>query len=788
MCCAGCQAVARAIVSAGHADFYRYRTGPSRTGEGLVPEFIRQAKVYDHPEIQKSFVRQEGQTVREASLVLEGIVCAACVWLNERHLSALPGILDVQINYATHRARVRWDDARIHLSGILQAIHAIGYRAHPYDPVRQQQLFEYERRAQLRRIGVAGILGMQVMILSVALYAGAWTGMEHAFEIFFGWLGLALTLPVLVYSAAPFFHGAWRDLRNRSVGMDVPVSLALLVAFLGSVQATWSGEGHVYYDSIVMFTFFLLFSRYFEIMARKRGAETMESLSLSVPAMATRLSGDTHTQREEVIPVAELQPGDRVLIRPGEAVPADGHLIAGKSSVDESLLTGESTAIRKTAGMQLIGGSINIDSPVQMVVDSVGADTMLAGIIRLLEDAQATRPAIAQLADRIASWFVGTVIVAAAVVALYWLHHAPGQWLAITISVLVVTCPCALSLATPTAISAAAGTLMASGMLTRRGNALETLARSSDFVFDKTGTLTRGQPALAAIHCAAGLSGRRALQIAAALEQHSEHTIARTIVRAACEAGIPEATDVANEPGAGLSGVIDGECYYIGAPSFIRRHTGQRVDRATGAKLVRTGATPVVLAERTRILCVFALRDELREGADEVVAALGTHGRSVFLMTGDHRNAATRVARAAGIERVYAGLTPEDKLNRVRALQRRGRIVAMVGDGVNDAPVLSAADVSIAMQSATQVAQSSADMILLSDDLRNLLTGTAIAGKTLRIIRQNLVWAVMYNLIALPAAALGYVAPWMAAIGMSTSSLIVVANAMRLSRRPRDSA
>jgi Cu2+-exporting ATPase len=338
MCCHGCQAVANAIVAAGHENFYKHRTAPSPTGVELLPDFIQQTRVYDHPEVQKTFVRDAGDNLREAALILEGITCAACVWLNERHVSRLPGVLDVQVNYTTHRARIRWDDSRIKLSEILQAIHNIGYTAHPYDPQQQQQAYERERRNQLKRIGVAGVLGMQVMILSTALYLGDWSGMESDFRTFFRWLALLLTTPVLLYAGSPFLRGAWRDLRNRSIGMDVPVSLGILVAFGGSVHASWSGQGDVYFDSVVMFIFFLLASRHFELMARKRSAEKAEQLSHSLPAMATRLTADDG--EPEVIPAAELQPGDRVLIRAGETVPADGHIETGESSVNEALLTG----------------------------------------------------------------------------------------------------------------------------------------------------------------------------------------------------------------------------------------------------------------------------------------------------------------------------------------------------------------------------------------------------------------------------------------------------------------
>ena len=779
MCCFGCQAVARAIVDSGNADFYRHRTAPSPRGEELLPDFIRQTRVYDHPEIQKTFVRTTAEHQREASLILEGITCAACVWLNERHVAQLAGVLDVQVNYATHRARVRWDDTQIKLSDILQAIHHIGYSAHPYDPQQQQQAFERDRRNQLRRLGIAGVLGMQVMVLSVALYAGGWSGMEAGFKTFFRWVGLLLTTPVLLYSGAPFFRGAWRDLRNRSVGMDVPVALGILVAFAGSLHASWTGQGEVYYDSVVMFIFFLLASRYFELMARKRGAETLERLSRALPAMATRIVVTDNGEQQDVIPLTELQPGDNVLVRPGETVPADGRVTAGESSVTEALLTGESTPIVKRQGARLIGGSINIESPMYLCVEQVGLETVLAEIVRLLEQAQNEKPAITLLADRVASWFVGTVLVIAAAVGVYWWQQAPDSWLPILVSVLVVTCPCALSLATPTAISAATGTMLSHGLLTIRSHSLETLARCSHVIFDKTGTLTLGTPVISRILCLSHLDESTVLGVAAALEQQSEHPAGKAVAAAAAGGIRLAASDFKNFPGAGISACIDGQQWFIGHAEFIAAHT----DASSDSLPADSGyGSRVLLADTRQLHALFLLSDAIREEAPAVVRALQHAGKQVWLMSGDNEAAAQQLATEAGIRTVHGGMTPADKLHRVQALQQQGAVVAMVGDGINDAPVLAAADVSIAMRDAAHISQASADMVLLSNNLGALTSGTLLARKTMRIIRQNLSWAVGYNLIALPAAALGYVAPWMAAIGMSSSSLLVVLNALRLTR------
>lgn len=779
MCCYGCQAVAQAIIDSGNADFYRHRTAPSPTGEQLLPDFIRQTRVYDHPEIQKTFVRSSGEHQREAALILEGITCAACVWLNERHLAQQPGVLDVQVNYATQRARVRWDDTQIKLSDILQAVHNIGYSAHPYDPQQQQLAFERDRRNQLRRLGIAGVLGMQVMVLSIALYVGDWSGMEAGFKTFFRWVGLLLTTPVLLYSGAPFFRGAWRDLRNRSVGMDVPVALGILVAFGGSLHASWTGHGEVYYDSVVMFIFFLLASRYFELMARKRGAETLEQLSRALPAMATRIVETESGEQQDVIPLTELHPGDHVLVRPGETVPADGRITAGESSITEALLTGESTPIGKRRGARLIGGSINIESPLHLCVEQVGLDTVLAEIVRLLEQAQNEKPAITRLADRVASWFVGTVLVIAAAVGVYWWQQAPDSWLPILISVLVVTCPCALSLATPTAISAATGTMLSHGLLTIRSHSLETLARCSHVIFDKTGTLTFGTPVISRILCLSHHDEHTVLGIAAALEQQSEHPAGKAIVAAAA-GGKPFAVSrFKNFPGAGVSAYIDKQQWFIGNADFIAAHTHASSDSLPAA----TGyGTRVLLADTHKLHALFLLSDAIREEAAAVVAALQHAGKQVWLMSGDNIAAAQQLASEAGIGTVQGGMTPADKLHQVQALQQQGAVVAMVGDGINDAPVLAAADVSIVMRDAAHISQASADMVLLSSNLDALTSGTLLARKTMRIIRQNLSWAVGYNLVALPAAALGYVAPWMAAIGMSSSSLLVVLNALRLTR------
>jgi Cu2+-exporting ATPase len=796
MCCAGCQAVAQAIVAAQLTDFYKYRTHNAPTGQVLIPEFLQQTSIYDNPAIQKRFVRYETEQLREAALILEGITCAACVWLNERHLKSLPGVLEVQVNYSTHRARVRWDNSRIQLSEILQAISRIGYLAHPYDPARQQEVLERERKQQLRRIGVAGALGMQVMMFSFALYAGEWYGMAPEFKALFYWLNLILTLPILLYCAEPFFKNAWRDLSHGQLGMDVPVTVAISLAFIGSVWTTltsvnhyWlaaSYAGQVYYDSIAMFVFFLLTARYFELISRQRSAQTAENLVHLVPTAATRLHQTATGIQEELVVVADLVVGDTVLIRPGETIPADGVILSGQSNVDESLLTGESYPLPKNIGQTVIAGAINMDSPLQIQVDKIGADTVLSHILRLLERAQTEKPALTQLADRVAAGFILGVLMLALLVAIYWWQVNPSLWLSITLSVLVVTCPCALSLATPTAITAATSTLTRVGLITTRGSALETLARATHFVFDKTGTLTVGRLQLLTIHPWSHFTPAQCFQYALALERHSEHPIARALITAHEQSKYGElpteltAYNVSNIPGAGMQGDINGKRYFIGTPVFIAQQTQLILDPEQLQNFQQPGHTFVLLADTHTLYGALILGDQIRSGARELIQTLQQQGKTISLLSGDHAGAVQRVAQEVGIDDIAYGLSPAEKLQRVKNLQQTGAIVAMIGDGVNDAPVLAQAQVSIAMGSGTQVARASADMILLTEQLANLLIGIKTARRTLHIIRQNIIWAISYNLLALPAAAGGWVAPWLAALGMSFSSLLVVINALRL--------
>ncbi len=776
MCCAGCAAVANAIDQAGLSGYYRHRTARPRSPRDLVPDELDQLSVYDHDAIQRSFVTTLEGDRREANLVLEGIQCAACIWLNEKHLQSLPGVIEASVNYSTQQARVVWDNGVIRLSRILAAIEAIGYQAHPYDPGRQQQALNRQRREMLKRLGVGAAFGMQVMILAVALYTGEWYGMDPAFESLFRKLALLLTLPVLVYSGRDFFRNAWTDLRLRRVSMDVPVSLGLALAFGASTLHVIQGSGAVYFESVCMFVLFLQAARYFELNGRIRAVNAAESVGYVRPAAALRLDPDEAGDARQVAAV-ELEPDDLVLVRPGDIVPADGIVVDGESGLDESILTGESAPVRKLPGDPVIGGSVNADSPLRVRVTRTGGDTVVAEIHRLLGQAMAGKPAIARLADRVAAWFVVGVLTIAGAVAAFWLWRGEADWLGITVSVLVVSCPCALSLAVPTAISTAITRLMREHVLVASERALETLPRVDRFVFDKTGTLTIGRPVLVAVEPVHG-DADRWLTIAAALESASEHPIARAIRDAAGDRPRPRVSDLRNVPGEGVSGTIDGSRYRLGN----RRHAG-----ADWPDPPTTGdhpdASEILLSREQQPCCRFLAADALRDDAPRVVADLRRRGCRVFLMSGDNPASVAAAAAALGIDDFAAGCTPQDKLERVRHWQSRGEVVAMVGDGVNDAPVLAGADVSASVAGATAAAVTSADIVSLSSRIGSLVDTLDVSRAAMRVMRQNLWWAVGYNTVAIPAAAAGMVTPWLAALGMSASSLLVIGNAGRLRRK-----
>src|SRR5690554_985308 len=773
-CCPGCQAVAEAIVSGGLESYYRHRSEPSANPEALPQILTDELALYDRAEVQEPFVQHEGE-LAETTLLVEGISCAACGWLIEKHLRALPAVAEPRLNLSNHRLQVRWADSQVPLSELLQGLRRIGYAAHPYRPDQAAEKLAEENRRALKQIGLAGLLWFQVMMATMATWPEFNLDLSHSFHVILRWTALILTTPIVLYCCGQFFRGALRDLRTRHLTMDVSVSLAIGGAYLAGIWSTLTGEGELYFDAVGMFALFLLAGRYLERRARERTAAATAQLVNLLPASCLRL--DEQDQAHRVL-LGELRIDDRVLVQPGALLPADGRILSGQSSIDESLLTGEYLPQPRGVGASVTAGTLNVEGPLTVEVLALGDDTRLSAIVRLLERAQSEKPRLAELADTVAHWFLIGVLLVATVVGLVWWQIDSDRAFWVVLALLVATCPCALSLATPTALTAATGSLHKLGLLLTRGHVLEGLNHIDTVIFDKTGTLTEGRLTLREIHPLRDLDADQCLALAAALENRSEHPIARAFGRAA-----QAAEEVDSHPGLGLEGLVAQRRLRIGQPDFVCALSGQPTPAIPGDH-----GQWLLLGDEQGPLAWLVLDDRLREDAPALLDACRARGWRILLLSGDSSPMVGEIARQLGIEDARGGLTPDDKLAVLKQLHGEGRRVLMLGDGVNDVPVLAAADISVAMGSATDLAKTSADAVLLSNRLDSLTRALPLARRTRRIIIENLSWAMLYNGLILPFAAIGWVTPAWAALGMSVSSLLVVLNALRLARHPAPAA
>ena len=769
VCCPGCKAVAELIRDTGMSNYYAMREAPE-PGAGRPADDAAEWQIYDREDMLAAFAESSDGTA-EATIYVGGMYCAACSWLIETTMARVPGVLSADINPVTHRLRASWHTDEIGLGGILATLANLGYDPQPLAPESAARPELLEQRAALKRLLVASLGMMQVMMFAVGLYAGDFQGMEPDMQYFLRWVSLAVTTPVVFYSARPFFRSAWRGVIARAPGMDLPVSIAITAAFAGSIYATLTKAPAVWFDSVVMFVFFLTLGRFLEMRARHRSIDRSTALSNVLPNTVTRCGEDGQT----TIPGSQLVAGDLVLVRPGESIAADGILVDGETAVDEALLTGEATPKPKSIGDPLLAGSINLDGIIQFRVETTGSDTTLGTISRMSERARYARPTYVQIADRIASYIVFAILIIAAAVGTFWYITAPDRAFVVTLSVLVVTCPCALALATPAAFAAAGTRLAQLRLLVTNGNAIEALARSTCILFDKTGTVTRGAPVIEEIEILDDTFDEiQCLRIAAALETVSTHPIASAFRATGNDVAI---SDQVVAVGNGVRGKIDNQVWRLGRAEFVGA-------TSVGAALVAAKAAPtgVYLGNSDGVIARFSISDELREDAADTISHLAELGLHPGLISGDGEAAVQRTAGKLGIADYHANCSPEDKLEIIRTAQQNGEIVIMVGDGINDAPVLAGADASIAPAHGAMLAQTNADIVLVGDSLGSVATAVLLSRQTMKIVTQNLAWAIVYNATALPLAALGYVPPWAAAIGMSASSLIVVLNALRINR------
>ena len=764
VCCPGCKAVAELIRDTGMSRYYELRDAP-HPGTGRPSEEAAEWRVFDSPDMLDAFTERHDD-MREATIYVGGMYCSACSWLIETTLSKQPGVASAEVNPITHRLRLRFPAEDSDLSGHLATLADLGYRPQPMSPEGAARPEVTEQRTALKRLLVASLGMMQVMMFAVGLYAMDFQGIDADMQHFLRLVSLFVTTPVVFYAAKPFFTSAWRGIVARKPGMDLPVSIAVGSAYAASIYATYTRGPAVWFDSVTMFVFFLTLGRFLEMRARHRSIDRGAALSSLLPNTAIRIDNGAQT----TVPVSQLVAGDTTLVRAGESIPTDGVLASGSTSVDEALLTGEARPQAKGVGDELSAGSINLDNMIEMTVTVTGSDTTLGTISRLSEKARYARPAFVTLADRIASYIVVALLVVAAAVATFWYFADAERAFVITLSVLVVTCPCALALATPAAFAAAGSRLSQLQLLVTNGNAIEALSRATLAMFDKTGTLTKGMPRITAVFVTDNAWTEKDCRlIAAALESASTHPLARAF---AMPDKLPVVTSQKIEVGQGISGVIDNHEWRLGNAAFV----------GGGIATDDSSATHVFLGIDGSPVAWFELDDELRPEARETLETLRKLGIATALVSGDNRIAVEAVASILAIDDVHFECTPEDKLAIIEAAQQRGERVVMIGDGINDAPVLAGANTSVAPAHGALLAQTSADVIMLGESLAPLTTAVEMSRKTMRIVRQNLAWAIVYNALALPLAAAGFVPPWLAAIGMSVSSLVVVLNALRLNR------
>ncbi|KPL93473.1 heavy metal translocating P-type ATPase [Vibrio splendidus] len=756
MCCPGCETVAQTIVDSGLVSYYQYRTAPAEKAD-LVPEQLLALSHYDNEDVQLEFVRNSENT-SEVTLSLEGVSCAACAWLIEKQVSSKLGVVSIRVNTTTNRALLSWDNTQAKLSELLSTIHTLGYKAAPFEADQQEAAYHRSMKNYLYRLGIAGLATMQVMMLAVALYLEVFGSLEPEFKSYFRWVSLIFATPVLLYSALPFYINAWRSIKGRTLGMDVPVSIALLFAYVASLVATVTEQGEVFFESISMFTFFLLLGRFLEMRARRKAAAASGNLLKLVPAMATTLDG-------EQVPVKTLKVGDQIRVLPGEHIPADGKVLSGRIHIDESMLTGESIHVVKNEGDTVFAGTLNGDESFELEVMTSKADSVISNIVRLQDEAQLSKPRIAEIADVVARYFVAVILIISFGTWFYWHQTRPEDAFWIMLSVLVATCPCALSLATPTAITCSTSRMGNFGILLRKGHVFETLCKVNHLIIDKTGTLTEGDIRISQVETFANLDKDTCLQIAASLEQHANHPIAKAFK--AFIADDVEVESVNNVIGSGITGEWNGQKVAIGSSEFILGES--QPSESNG----------IYLSMSDRHIATFTYEDPIRKESIEFIQKFKEAGIKTTLLTGDSFINAKPVAEEIGITDIVANAKPEDKLAYLNSRDAND-ITMMVGDGINDAPILAGAHLSVAMGGGTDVAKASADMVLLGDKLDRLLKSRTLALKTRKIIRENLAWSLGYNLLILPLAVAGLVAPYIAVVGMSASSIIVVSNSLRL--------
>ena len=771
-CCSGCRVAYDVIHGAGLEGYYDLKDridAPEQAALGRGRGYSE----FDDPSFADLYCRRRKDGMATVELYLEGVHCAACVWLVEKVPLVIPGVAGCRLDVGRSLATVVWDPDHTTLSSIARFLDSIGYPPHPFHGVEARDMERREDRALLIRIAVAGAIAGNVMLLAFALYGGYFHGISPTFRSLFLWVSLGLTLPSVLWCAQVFYRGAWGALKTRTLHMDVPISIGILAAFGWGVVNTIRDHGEVYFDSVTVLIFFLLVGRWVQRRQQRRAARATELLFSLAPSTARVI--EEGGVRE--IPAAAIQPGMVIELRAGDTAPADGVIQTGESTMDLSLLTGESRPIGVTAGDPIHAGTTSLSGRLEIEVRSAGADTRLGRILRLVEEGAQRRAPVVLLADRISGWFVVVVLGLAAITLAVWLRIDPEQAVENAVALLIVSCPCALGLATPLAVSAAVGRAARAGILIKGGDALETLARPARMILDKTGTLTEGR--LAVVRWTGDETARRAV---ATMEAQSTHPVAVALAAGVTTDGLPTPSSVEQHPGRGITGTIDGHAILAGSPSFAGSLIGE-LPAAFGREVqaaVEEGLTPIIVGVDGEVAAVAALGDPVRDDTAKALAAIRDRGWQIEVLSGDHPGTVHSLMLRLGLDPSAGtgGAHPEAKVERVRQAAGEGPVV-MVGDGVNDAAALAAATVGVGVHGGAEAALAAADVYLGQPGIEPLVRLLDGSKRTLGVIRRNLVFSLAYNAVAVTLAMLGLMHPLVAAILMPASSITVVVSSYR---------
>jgi len=771
-CCSGCRVAYDVIHGAGLEGYYDLKDridAPELAALGRGTAY----EEFDDPAFAELYCRRRKDGMTTVELYLEGVHCAACVWLVEKVPLVIPGVAECRLDVGRSLATVIWDSGMTALSSIARFLDSIGYPPHPFHGVEARDMERREDRALLIRIAVAGAIAGNVMLLAFALYGGYFHGISPTFRSLFRWVSLGLTLPSVLWCAQVFYRGAWGALKTRTLHMDVPISIGILAAFGWGVVNTIRDNGEVYFDSVTVLIFFLLVGRWVQRRQQRRAARATELLFSLAPSTARVV--ETGGIRE--VPAAALQPGMIVELRAGETAPADGVVLTGESTMDLSLLTGESRPAAVRAGDPIHAGTTSLSGRLEVEIRSAGADTRLGRILRLVEEGAQRRAPVVLLADRISGWFVLTVLSLALVTVAIWLRIDPTQAVDNAVALLIVSCPCALGLATPLAVSAAVGHAARAGILIKGGDALESLARPARMILDKTGTLTEGRLAVVWWH------GSEAVrQVVAAAESHSTHPVAIALSDGVDTTDVPVSTEVEQHPGRGLTARVDQRDLLVGSPAFAEERLGEFSDVVTSQikTAIDEGLTPIVVSLDREIEAVAALGDPVRADTADALEAIRARGWQIEVLSGDHPGTVRALLQRLRLDPSSGrgGAVPEDKVERVRQTAEQGPVV-MVGDGVNDAAALAAATVGVGVHGGAEAALAAADVYLGEPGLAPLVRLLDGSERTLGVIRRNLVFSLGYNAVAVTLAMLGLMHPLVAAILMPASSITVVVSSYR---------